>query len=212
MARTSAFTLLEILVAITIVSVLAATLAAAAGTFRQRAEQMAGLQLLARIGTAIQQSAADRNALLPGPIWPGQVAEYDPTRAGRLVRMLAPYLEIEERSQKYVVNAWLSPAYRRKMGSIAPADARVFVSNHAVETDPGASFSPWGNASLTGSDPVPLSRIPQPSKTWALCDADQWQPAVASAPWKSSTPPNPIYGSTRNQLFFDGHVEIVPVN
>jgi hypothetical protein len=56
---------------------------------------------------------ADNDGKLPGPLWPGQLAQLDPARSGRLVRELATYLGIPAPAAPKVEPLFVPPAYRK---------------------------------------------------------------------------------------------------
>jgi hypothetical protein len=45
-----------------------------------------------------------------------------------------------------------------------------------------------------------------------MSSADQEQPNVATAPWKTNTPKNPPLGEVRALFRFDGSAGLVPVD
>ncbi|MEX1117888.1 MAG: type II secretion system protein, partial [Terrimicrobiaceae bacterium] len=71
------FTLVELLVVIGILAVLAALLAPMLSTMQKNADRTKATGLMRSVGTAIFAKASENNGRLPGPLWPGQVAEYD---------------------------------------------------------------------------------------------------------------------------------------
>jgi prepilin-type N-terminal cleavage/methylation domain-containing protein/prepilin-type processing-associated H-X9-DG protein len=205
MRSRSGFTLIELLVTISIIAILAALSFGAVNQVRLRADRTAALSNLRQIGTAIVLYAADNNQVLPGPLFPGQIPVYDASRAGRLPVMLAQYLGINPLPTPFLVNLFIPPAYRRNPPrGITLDNARTFVMNMNVANQSG-NINPWGSLATGVGAPMPIMRIDSPSSTWALSDADQQHPAVMNASWRSSTPVNPIHGTSRTALFFDGH-------
>ncbi len=203
-----AFTLIELLVVIGILAVLIALVAPVLPRVLKTADRAKATGLMRSVGTAIFAKASENNGRLPGPLWPGQVAEYDKNRNGRLIVELAPFLGVEARDQPFVVNGFLTGSLRRSLPGTNPKDIRLYVMNMAVET-PEGPINPWGSA----ADPVPgtpllLSALPTSSRSTLpmLSEAYQTHPAVATAPWRSSTPAQPPHGDRALQLFFDGSV------
>ena len=197
------FTLVELLVVLAILSVLAALALPLVGAARASGDRSKALANMRAIGTGIAHYAADKGGLLPGPLWPGQVAEFDPARAGRLVRELAPYLGYETPATPAVVDLFVPPAYRKKTPPSALGTARTYVVNMAVSSG-NATINPWGSlAANDGSAPGRLASIP--AGAWGFSDADRLHPRVAGASWATNTPAAPVHGK-RLAWFFNGSV------
>ncbi len=211
-SRNSGFTLIELLVVIGILAVLIALLAPTLPRILKNADRAKATGLMRSVGTAVFAKSAENNGRLPGPLWPGQVAEYDKNRNGRLIVELAPFLGIEARDSPFVVKGFLTGSLRRSLPATNPKDIRLYVMNMTVET-PNGTINPWGSA----ADPEPgtpllLSAVPTSSRSNLpmLSEAHQTHPAVAGAPWRTSTPPSPPHGDRALQLFFDGSVRDTP--
>jgi len=204
---TVAFSLVEILVAVAILAILLALGVPAIFSALQRGERVQAMSAMRSLGLGINLYSADHSGKFVGPLWPGQVTEYDRGRAGRLVRELANYLDIEDRTPPYVVNRFLSPSARRVLPGVAPKDIRAYVMNMAVPVS-GGVLSPWGSlAAQPPSEPLPGSVLSGASgRTWALSEAYQSHPAVSAAAWRMNTPPRPVHGNEPLGLFFDGSV------
>jgi hypothetical protein len=131
------------------------------------------------------------------------VAEFDPNRSGRLVRELAPYLDIETPATPKVIDLFVPPAYRKKTQPSLLATARTYVMNMAI-SETAATLNPWGSlAAADGSGPARLASIP--TGAWGFSDADRLHPRVAGASWVANTPAKPIHGK-RLAWFFNGSV------
>ena len=89
-----AFTLVELLLVLAIIGVLAALSLGELSKLGASSDRSNALSNMRQIGTGITLFAADNDGKLPGPLWPGQLAQFDPARSGRLVRELALYLGI----------------------------------------------------------------------------------------------------------------------
>lgn len=119
-----------------------------------------------------------------------------------------------------MVPALLCPGFataRPELSEGAPsADAIVYVNNTASTLVPGYTGTVWGHPDVAEprNSPVSIDKIQNPSRTWMLGDMDNrlavawaysgWEPERMSA--------EPVHSSTRNRLYFDGHVESVPLN
>ena len=205
-AGRAAFTLIELLVTISIVAILAALALTAMGAARTQGDRAKAISNMRQIGSAIGLYAADKDSLLPGKLWPGQVAELDPNRAGRLARELAPYLGIETPAKPELVELFIPPAYRKVTASAALPTSRTFVMNMAVASG-NATINPWGSLAAN-DDSVPLRLGSVPANAWGFSDADRQHPRVAGASWAANTPTEPIH-KKRLAWFFNGSVSPV---
>ena len=197
------FTLVELLVTIAILAVLAALALTAISSERAAWDRSKAIANMRAIGSAIGLYAADRESLLPGPLWPGQVPELDPNRSGRLARELAPYLGIKTPTKPELVELFMPPAYRKVTAPTALSTSRTFVMNMAVASG-NTTNNPWGSlAAIDGSGPLRLGSIP--ANAWGFSDADRQHPRVAGASWAANTPAEPIH-KKRLAWFFNGSV------
>lgn len=204
--RERAFSLIEILAAVAIVSTLAVLAVGAVSGLRSQADRADALTRLRTLGQAIHRHVGDHDGALPGPLWPGQVLEYDPQRDGRLVRELADYLGIERRETSYVVESMIPRAVRRNPPAGALRDLRVYVMNAELTVD-DETHRPFGSLTVTPPvSPMKLAALPSlpPEERWMVSEADQLHPAVAGASWKAHTAPAPVHGTVRAALRFDG--------
>lgn len=205
-AGRAGFTLIELLVTIAIVAILAALALTATSAARTQGDRAKAISNMRQIGSAIGLYAADKDSLLPGKLWPGQVAVFDTNRPGRLVRELAPYLGIETPAQPELVELFMPPAYRKATAPAALSDSRTFVMNMAVASG-NATINPWGSlAANDGSVPLRLGSVP--ANAWGFSDADRQHPRVAGASWAANTPTEPIH-KKRLAWFFNGSVSPV---
>lgn len=203
-ARDAGMTLIELLVVIAIVITLAGLLFAGTGRVREQADRTVALQNMRTIGTSIFSYAADHDARLPGPLWPGQMPMFDPSRAGRLVKEVAAYLPVPVPTQPGLERLFIPPAFRKVMSATELKDARTFVLNMKVPTDSG-DLNPWGSL-VAGQDPSAARLANLPRNTWGFSDADQQHPRVLGASWAGNTPKEPIHEPRRLAWFFDGRV------
>jgi prepilin-type N-terminal cleavage/methylation domain-containing protein len=212
--RPAGFTLVELLVVIAILAGLAALGLSAGSKALDEANKADSLARLRTMGQAILLHAADHEQTLPGPLWPGQVMEYDPDRDGRLVRDIAPYLDIPPATEKTVVTRMIPKAFRGKAPGVAAKDLRVYVMNAEI-VDNGQTNRPFG--ALTVTPPILPKRlgsfaIPTESERWMIRETDQLFPDVAAASWRANTPPRPVHGNARIALGFDGSAMVERVN
>jgi len=207
------FTLVELIVVLGIIGILAALLIPMANQSLRRADQVEGLNQIRSIGQAMVQFANDHDSTLPGPLWPGQVLEYDPNREGRLVRDLAPYLGLPETNVTYVARSFAPRAFLRKIPAAQLALARPYVANLEPTNAAGEILRPLGGLVAPNlAAPMKLVALPAEARAqWALSDADQAHRNVRGAAWKTNTPLEPIYPTKRAVLFYDWHAELLPL-
>ncbi len=202
------FTLIELLVTISIIAVLAVLGLAALFRSQRSAEQADSTAHLRTMAQAVISYAGEHDGRLPGPLWPGQVMLYDPSREGRLVREVGEYLSFEKRPSAYLVESLIPKAYRRAMKGTNLGDARIYVMNTAVEVN-GTTVNPFGNLPTDPALPslklVTVASLPEEER-WMMKEADQQVPEVAGAAWRANTPATPVHGRMRAAARFDGSV------
>lgn len=198
----TALTLIELLAVISVIAALASMLFASVARVRMAADRTVALQNMRTIGMAIVGYAADHDARLPGPLWPGQMPLFDPGRDGRLVKEVAAYLPITVPARPAVESLFVPPAYRRAVGEAALVDARTFVMNMVLPFEQGV-LNPWGSL-VAGQDPTTARLSAVPSGAWAFSDADRKHPRVKGASWANQTPSGPVHSPDRLAWFFDG--------
>jgi prepilin-type N-terminal cleavage/methylation domain-containing protein len=202
-ARRAGFTLVELLVTIAIIAILAALALTAMGAARTQGDRAKAISNMRQIGSAIASYSADKDSQLPGPLWPGQIAELDPTIEGRLARELAPYLGIETPAKPELIELFMPPAYRKVTAPAALSTSRTFVMNMKVASG-NATINPWGSCVPNNlSSPMRLGNIPP--NAWGFSDADRQHPRVVGASWAANTPAEPIH-KKRLAWFFNGSV------
>ena len=207
-----AFTLVELLVTIAMVAVLAALAAGTVPGLIGRADGADALAKIRQMGAAVLHYPADHNGVLP-PLFPGQVLEYEEGRGGRIVTECAAYLGVENQSGKYLVTSLMPRAYARLDEPKDKNAMRVFVMNTAI-TNKGTVINPFGRVTTSGKPPTgntPLASLAGAGNPWMMSTADQKQPNVASAPWRSNTPKEPPLGNKRAVFRFDGAGELVMI-
>lgn len=198
------FTLVELLVVLAVIAILAALSLGGLSKLGDSSDRSKALSNMRQIGTGITLFAADNDGKLPGPLWPGQMAQFDPGRSGRLVRELAPYLGIPTPAAPKVESLFVPPAYRKAVSTTFLDSARTYVVNMSIR-DGDQTLVPWGNlAAPPATSPLKLSSIP--AQAWGFSDADALHPRVTGASWAANTPPKPVHKPQRLAWFFNGSV------
>lgn len=186
-----------------IAAVLVAVLVPLVGSLTLRAEKGKFLSQLRSLGVGVNLYKSDHASALPGPLWPGQVAEFSEVETGRLVVRLAPYLGVEEKSEPYVVDRFLPASFRAGLPGVPANEIRVLVMNTAVPVRGGGTVNPWGT--LLPATNAPMRDTSQwLGSEWMLSEAYRTHPGVASRPWRDFTVVRPLYGTNPLGLFFDG--------
>lgn len=209
-ARNPAFSLVELLAAMAIVTVLGALVFSASRQTMAGARKSDSLARLRSWGNAVLTYAGEHDARLPGPLWPGQVLLYDAAETGRLVVRLAPYLDVEHRESPYVAERLLPTAFRTQAPGGPLGELRVYVVNSVIVSD-GQTNRPFGSlTSSPATDAMRLAQLPTapPDERWMLSETDQRHPDVSGAPWKASTPAAPLHGDFRAAVDFDGSARL----
>lgn len=203
-----AFSLVELLVTIAVISVLAALASGTVPGLISRADGTDALCKIRQMGTAVLHYPADHNGLLP-PLFPGQVLEYEEGRGGRIVTECAAYLGIEKTEGRYLVTSLMPRAYARLAEPKNKNAMRVYVMNTAV-TNNGVVLNPFGRVTSPGKPPTGNATwAAAAGAPWIMSTADQKQPNVSAAPWRNNTPAEPPLGNKRAVFRFDGAGELV---
>jgi len=211
----TAFTMIEVLCATSIVAVLAAIVVPSVGNVRAQADRTTGLSNLRQVGIAAMSYATENQGLLPGPAWVGQTVWYSSGDDRTFGTKLWPYLGLPE-SQTWSQEAKIlgNPAYyKARQGSGSPS----FMLNSNIKLPDGSNVNPWGYKEPNGtisSLPMNLPSLAAAglSKTWAMRDVDQTWPGVSTAGWYSQLPKKPVFGKYRVSLNFDLSAELVGSN
>ena len=216
------FTLVELLVVIAIIAVLATLVTMMASKMRSSASSAVCVTKMRQVGSAVLAYAQEHSGRLPmspsyGALFVGQGAYYNRDDR-RLQKYIGEYTGARE-SDTWSTSAKLMtfdpsfswPALVSKGQPGAPSvilNDKVKYSIEGTEKvlNPWQGDKPGGTGSYIGRM---VENILEPGKSQAFIEVDQKN---TTAGWKSMCPPEPIHGNYRNALFFDWHVDRVPVN
>ncbi len=206
----AAFTLVEVLVTVSILAVLATLSLTTISKMRDRADFSAATSNLRQVGAAMHMYSGENNGYLPGPLWTGQSPWYSKGDTGSLGYYLWRYLG-EEKPEWWSqqVEVMTLPAYAREVPNL---DAPVLVMNNSIQLRDGSTANPWGYPDR--QDPYKMIRLQDLGQegAWAMQDVDQTSTMVSSgAGWYSRLPEEPLHHPKRATLYFDGRVEALSI-
>jgi prepilin-type N-terminal cleavage/methylation domain-containing protein/prepilin-type processing-associated H-X9-DG protein len=207
-----AFSLIELLVTISILAILTTVAFLGAGAYEARVAKVKCASNLRTLGSAIGLYTADNAGRYPGPIWVTVPHDVTYRRDGQpyhpLTHHLAPYLGLhlnqKDSGKDFELDCAKCPSFERHYGP--PKGVAAYEGHYQRLSDPDTSpFGGRRGASTEYSLPMTQfnveSRLKKPmSKIVALYDLDKSD---------KYGPGFPIHSGGRNYLFLDGHVEWV---
>ena len=220
-SRHRAFTLLEMIVSLSIVAVLALLVTGALRHMSKSSQSVACTSNLRRVGLAMLQYTHDNQNRLPGPLWRGQSpylqadAEGQPDIAsGNLISFLADYLEVAAPgpgtltlAKQVACPAWVSS--EEKQGNFI-----CYYSMGIFERPDGSQIMPFGSLSDNPDNvvsPLTMAALEIPASIPALREFDRGCVSEGSYLTDGRVPESPVHQTLRHTLFFDGHVAAVSV-
>lgn len=216
----SGFTLVELLTVIAIIGILAAILIPAAQRVRQTAQQAAGRSNLRQLQAAVLAFASDHRDIPPGPAARAQYATLHKNDETQLAWVLRDYLGVPGNAPDHLVLPTVAPPLLLAKHDPATTVAYFALSN--IYLSNSEMLKPWGatNADWKAWYPeawrksMNLATIPDPSRHVALIDLDlELKNETQTGPVAvSNVMATPLYGNSRNAVFWDGHVASVPLN
>jgi prepilin-type N-terminal cleavage/methylation domain-containing protein len=200
------FSLIELLVVISIIAILASLLLSSIKLVRMQASKLVCQSQLRSIGLAISAYTNDWQGILPGPTGYGQMHSY---RNGdvNLPMYLWDGLEGEEPNDTYQV---LKPFACKEATQRSSPLSYMGFNGDPTRGAPGTQkrWSPFGVYAgpnhASNRDPWPLSLVRKINLNtlWALKEVDKMNVNPATG-WWPSIPAGPVHGAYRKVLFFD---------
>ena len=221
-ARRLAFSLVELLVVISIIGILAAMLLPTLARSKEKAYQATCINNLKQLGYAINMFADDHEQRLPGPAWQGVYEIYN-DETERLPFYLTTYLDLPAPSpQGRVAKICICPAAAVKNKPPTPGEALEslvrpisYLASAEVTNSLSDSITrPFGYPYSSkfyrlpkGPDEPPkkVTEIKGPSSSWAITDIDQ-ENGFPGGYYYAFLSATKVHVTLRNRLFFDWHV------
>jgi len=217
----NAFTLVELLVVISVIGLLAGLSIPAINQARAKADLAGGLSNLRQVGLALQSYASENDGILPC-LFSGQSPRYTQNSTNSLGLYLWQYLGAPTPTSSWNEAKLLgsAPYFRKRKAN----DTVSLYLNYQVPVNNNTNFlvSPWGNPSTTTPAlPWRMNQLAEAgmSKTWAMVDVDKTLAASPPSPtkpftgnsWVANLPDKPLFGNVRTFLYFDGSAKSVAV-
>lgn len=209
------FTLVEMLVVAGIIVILAALFFPLVSRMRKSADLASGHSAMRNIGTALATYTADNSSRLPSiGQWTEFVVKQKRGPGDDLMYHLAPYLGGETLDARDYVPGTASAGFIRKTDPFIVAC--YMATPYTKLTDGSATRFAFGYRAVGGSPALKgmsMARISNPEQQFALIDMDAEIRTIdgvkgGQAPYLL---PKPLHGDRRLALFFDWHVEAIPV-
>jgi prepilin-type N-terminal cleavage/methylation domain-containing protein/prepilin-type processing-associated H-X9-DG protein len=191
-----AFTLIEMLIATSIVAILCSLTLTGLSAMRRQADLAGCASNLRQIGAGVILYAAENNSTLPGPTYGAQGPREE------IALSIAPYLN----GTNTINTIFTCPAWERNPEHLASGKKPYYAGKSVKLADEKTDAYPFGYKGKEGNTPpVRLTAILQPAQAAALTDLDQLLNNNSAAVAK------PSHEKFRNTLYFDGHVQAASI-
>lgn len=212
-ASGSAFTVMEMLISVSVIGILAVLVLAGLHPALNALDNAKCLSNLHQIGVAVSLYTADNNGRLPGPLYAEQCPFYRANTdgvvlEGHLIGHLVPYLnEIipppgasnSRNSKVFLCPSWVK--FRKKMGYVVDGATITGVPFQAATK----YFGYFGSGSTPASNPQKIMQISNPSEERAFFETDAMDGTAYGKTKNVRLATEPVHKTSRNHLYFDGH-------
>ncbi len=210
-----AVTLIELIVAVSIVVVLCLALGIGLKQWRYSKNRAESIAVMHHIGMALAQYTSEHDQL-PSPLWSYQSPRYGESST-LLIYHLAPYLQTTETNKDGDLLPGYVPEFLRQWYTTRkPSSPSIYMLKSSVETDDGRTIYLWGYPS---GDNGPIA----PARWAALGASLPLSTTVALADWTTAdqvTPSQKAHDlpsafelqNYKTRLFLDWHVETAQIN
>ena len=209
------FTLVELLVTITIIVVLAALIFTLSHRSINNAEKAVCVSNMRGIGGAIVAYTTDHAGRLPGPLNVGQSALYNPSNSAALTTYIGEYMQSHSGSATgtYMIQNFGCPSIMKRIKNTSITNPPVVyrMQGDNAENVNGSKGFPWiwnNPAGVTGLKPWRIDEIKPRSagRVYGMIEQDE----SMGGTWTNNGASGPAHGNQRMALFFDWSVK--PVN
>ncbi len=208
-ASPSAYSLLEVVVALAILAVLAVLALQGTGRTREMSDNVRCVGSLRMIGVAMQAYVNDHNGMLPGPLSGGQRLGYDLTYSDQfhIPRVLGSYLGLppaKAKGNRQFPSQIACMAWLRKLDVNGDRLTSPGFITRTKKVN-GETIRPFGKTE--DIPPMRLLAIENRASFAVLSDID----TLIAPTYVGSLSPRPVHGHHRNALFLDWHVSAIPI-
>jgi prepilin-type N-terminal cleavage/methylation domain-containing protein/prepilin-type processing-associated H-X9-DG protein len=203
-----AFSLIELIIAISVILILAAILIATLGAVKQRVQISQCAANLRNVGVAVRLYSNQNGGMLPGPLRAGQAASYPATDRKQLLYWIEDFVDVMPTNETTPrAEVLICPSFLEVIDDV---QGRSYELSNRAETINGEYVKPFGypGSEADGSDdlqPVSYLKIRNPATSWMMRDLDK----TTSGGYADNVyaPDDPVHGNVYNVVFMDGHVE-----